>query len=55
LEVLHDEIGLTDISLWTEAIRVQLMAIDRVIELVQLRSRLNLHFIQLWLGLFLKN
>jgi hypothetical protein len=68
LEVLHDEIVLTeaeahaealsvahgeDISLWIEAIRVQLMAIDGVIELEQLRSRMNLHFIELWLGLLL--
>jgi hypothetical protein len=68
LEVLHDEIVLTeaeahaealsvahgeDISLWIEAIRAQLVAIDGVIELEQLRSRLNLHFIELWLGLLL--
>ncbi len=68
LEVLHDEIVLTeaeahaealsvahgeDISVWIEAIRVQLMTIVGVIELEQLRSRLNLHFIELWLGLLL--
>jgi hypothetical protein len=68
LEVLHDEIVLTeaeahaealsvahgeDISLWIEAIRAQLVSIDGVIELEQLRSRLNLHFIELWLGLLL--
>jgi hypothetical protein len=68
LEVLHDEIGLTeaeahaealsvahgeDISLWIELIRAQLLSIDGVIELEQLRSMLNLHFIELWLGLLL--
>jgi hypothetical protein len=68
LEVLHDEIVLTeaeahaealsvahgeDISLWIEAIRAQLLTLDGAIELEQLRSRLNLHFIELWLGLLL--
>ncbi|NJR71158.1 MAG: hypothetical protein HC771_22875 [Synechococcales cyanobacterium CRU_2_2] len=65
LEVLHDEIVLTeaeahaealsvahgeDITLWIEAIRAQLTTIDGVIELEQLRSRLNLHFIELLAG-----
>jgi hypothetical protein len=68
LEVLHDEIVLTeaeahaealsvahgeDISLWIEAIRVELSMVEGTIELAQLRSRLNLHFIELWLGLLL--
>jgi hypothetical protein len=68
LEVLHDEIGLTeaeahaealsvahgeDISLWIEAIRVQLIDVEGAISFEQLRSRLNLHLIELWLGLLL--
>jgi hypothetical protein len=68
LEVLHDEIMLTeaeahaealsvahgeDISLWIEAIRVQLVNVEGTIGFEELRSRLNLHFIELWLGLLL--
>jgi hypothetical protein len=68
LTVLHNEIVLTeaeahaealsvahgeDISLWIEAIRVELAMVEGSIELAQLRSRLNLHFIELWLGLLL--
>jgi hypothetical protein len=49
LSVAHGE----DISLWIEAIRSQLLTIDGVIEFEELRSRLNLHFIELWLGLLL--
>jgi hypothetical protein len=68
LEVLHDEMMLTeaeahaealsvahgeDISLWIEAIRVQLVNVEGTIGFEELRSRLNLHFIELWLGLLL--
>jgi hypothetical protein len=68
MEVWHDEIVLTeaeayaealsvahgeDISLWIEAIRVQLVNVEGAIDFEELRSRLNLHFIELWLGLLL--
>jgi hypothetical protein len=68
LEVLHDELVLTeaeahaealsvahgeDISLWIEAIRAQLVNVEGTIGFEDLRSRLNLHFIELWLGLLL--
>jgi hypothetical protein len=68
LEVLHDEILLTDaeahaealsvahgedVSVWIEAIRAQLASVEGTIEFELLRSRLNLPFIELWLGLLL--
>ncbi len=68
LEVLHDEIVLTeaeahaealsvahgeDVSDWVEMIRVQLMALEGAIELQALVRLLGLPFIELWLGLLL--
>jgi hypothetical protein len=68
LEVLHDEIMLTDaeahaealsvahgedVSVWIEAIRAQLANVEGTIAFELLRSRLNLPFIELWLGLLL--
>jgi hypothetical protein len=68
LEVLHDEIVLTeaqihaeamsvahdeDVSDWVEMIRVQLVALEGAIELQALVKLLGLPFIELWLGLLL--